>query len=847
MVYFIMIAMSPAKTMHPILKPSLSRVMGVFALLTALSVGHASLPPVDSWDDWIWAKDTHPLCGGYYQEAPLPFPHHSETQLSAEPTTVTADQGQFTPNGNSILTGHVHLIQGNTQVSAEKAIIHRDPSKQSPIDTITANDHVKITQPGLRVQGTNAFINRDTNTQTIDNAAYRLYERRARGTAETMTITNQDKMALRTATYTTCRPDKNTWNLRSRRVTLNKKTGRGRARHSWLYLYNFPIFYWSYVDFPIDDRRQTGFLFPSYGSTNHSGLELSTPFYWNLAPNYDATLTPRLLSKRGLEMQGDFRYLSLQSRGEFEGSFLPNDRAYRHFRQESQLYHPLIKAPNDPRLTALNKNDNRAAFKAKYNTLFNQNWGSSLQYHAVHDDNHFMDFGSSIGLSSTTQLLQQGDIFFQSTHWNMQTRLQQYQTLHPFEGPVTSDVYRRLPQIAFQGSYLDLPFDFSFTTRADITRFEHKRHPISGNAYTTGDRFQIRPGLAWPVLNPGWFITPSVQLDFLAYSLNLGPKDRTSIQPNIHRAIPIFDIDSGLFFERTATLLQTDYTHTLEPRLYYLYVPYHDQNGFPIFDTGYPGFDYNQLFWDNRFTGLDRLGDANQVTLSVTSRLITDKTGQERLSVTLGQIRYFQKNKVTSCNPKKNPLCLQQEFPNGQHDYSSFVGLAKYLIQEGLTARANTEWNPYQKQADKHALYIQYHPDRQSVINVGYQFLRNNPAKLDPITHRPERLDQTDVSFAWPLTEKWRTLGRWHYDLHHRRSNDTAFGVEQQGCCTAVRLYVSRYLEPFDNTQPNAVRRYNKGIFLQFIFKGFAGVGNNQMNSAIHRAIPDYQWQEQQD
>ena len=833
--------------MHLILKLSLPIVRGIFVLGLSLSVAHAALPSVDSWDDWVWAKDTHTLCGGYYQEAPLPFPHHSDMQLKAEPTTVTADQGQFTPNGDSILTGHVHLIQGNTVVSADRATIHRDPNKQSPIDTIVANDHVKITQPGLRVVGTNALINRETHTQIIDNAAYRLYERRARGTAETMTITNQDKMALRTATYTTCSPDQNTWSLRSRRVTLNKKTGRGRARHSWLYLYNFRVFYWPYVDFPIDDRRQTGFLFPSYGSTNRSGLELSAPFYWNLAPNYDATLTPRLLSKRGLEMQGNFRYLSLQSTGEFDASFLPNDRAYHHFRQKSQSSHPLITIPNDPRLTALNKNDNRAALKAKYNTLFNENWGSSLQYHTVHDDNHFMDFSNSIGLSSTTQLLQQGDIFFQSPHWSMQTRLQQYQTLHPFEGPITQDVYQRLPQIAFQGSYPDLPFDFSLTTEADITRFAHKRDPINGNAYTTGDRFQIRPGLAYPVLHPGWFIKPGVQLDLLAYSLAVGPNDRSFMQQNTHRAIPIFDLDSGLFFERKASLLQTDYTHTLEPRLYYLYVPYHDQNNLPLFDTGYPGFDYNQLFWDNRFTGLDRLADANQVTLSMTSRLITDKTGQERLSATLGQIRYFQQNKVTSCNPKTNPLCLQQEFPNGQHHYSSFVGLAKYLIQDGLTARANVEWDPYQKQTEKQAFYLQYQPDLQSVINVGYQFLRNNPAKLDPVTLRPERLNQTDVSFAWPLTEKWRTLGRWHYDLHHRRSNDTAFGIEQQGCCTAVRLYVSRYLEPFDNTQANAVRRYNKGVFLQFIFKGFAGIGNNQMNSEIRRAIPGYQWREQQD
>jgi len=796
-------------------------------------------------DDWVWSKDTHPLCGGYYQEPPLAFPNQSEATLKSMPTTVTADNAQFTPAGNSILDGHVHLIQGNTQVFADHANIHRDPQKASPIDTITATGHVKLTQPGLRVDGPEALINQDTNTQTITDADYRFYPRHARGTADLITITNQTKMTLKKATYTTCRPNQNTWNLRAKNVTLNKTTGRGRARNSWFYLYNIPVFYWPYVDFPIDDRRQTGFLFPNYGSTNRSGFELSAPFYWNLAPNYDATITPRLLSKRGLETTTQFRYLSAQSTGELTGSFLPNDKANHAFRQNSLASHPLITQPHDPRLTALNKGDHRAFVKANYNSYFNEHWGSSLQYQAVHDDNYFMDFSNSIGASSTTQLLQQGDIFFQSSHWNMQTRLQQYQTLHPFEGPITADIYRRLPQVALQGSY-DVPInslDFVFTTQADITRFQHKRDPINGFSYTTGDRSQVRPGLSLPIVHPGWFITPRVQLDMTAYSLAVGSNDKTFISPNTHRVIPIIDIDSGLFFERTTKFWQENHTHTLEPRLYYLSVPYHNQNTLPNFDTGYSGFDYNQLFWDNRFTGLDRVGDANQVTMSVTSRLLTEKSGQERLSATLAQIRYFQQNRVTSCNPATNPLCLQQEFPHGQHHYSSFVGLLKYLIQDDLTARVNAEWDPYQKHTNKKALYLQYHPNLQSVINVGYQFLRNNPAQIDPITKLPAPLRQTDISFAWPLTEKWRTLGRWHYDLHQHHSNDTAFGIEKQDCCTAIRLYVSRYLEPFDNTQPNARRRYNQGIFLQFIFKGFAGVGDSAMDNTLRRSIPDYQWQ----
>ncbi len=824
-------------------------ILFVTSLNSIFTPAYAATPETQSYfyDDWVPMNEGHPLCHGYYSQLPLPFPNQSPTALTAEPTTITADQGLFTREGDSTLTGNVHLIQGNRQVFADKTNIHRDAKKAQPIDVIQAEGHFKLTEPDLRVDGSKGIVNTETATDIIENAHFRLYDRHARGTADSITIQNRTKMTLKNATYTTCNPSRDTWTLKSNHVVLNKTTGRGRARHSRLYVYGMPIFYWPYVDFPIDDRRQTGFLFPNFGSSNRSGLELGTPFYWNLAPNYDATLTPRLMSKRGLEMQGEFRYLTVHNHGELAGSFLPNDKAYEKFRADKKLNHPYIKNPLDPRLTALDKGNNRSAFRINHGTSFNQHWGTTVQYQTVHDDNYFMDFGTNLGLASTTQLLQQGDLYFHSNHWNMQTRLQQYQTLHPFDGPRTQDVYRRLPQIALQGSYFDLPLGLAFTTNGDLTRFHHARNPYTGRSFTTGDRFQIRPGIALPIIAPGWFIKPRFQYDVLSYSLAVGPSDVRYLRSNPCRAIPMVDLDSGLIFERSLALKETPYIQTLEPRAYYLYVPYRDQTRLPNFDTSNPGFDYNQLFWDNRFTGLDRLGDANQVTLALTSRFIAEVTGLEKLSLTAGQIHYFHEATVTSCNPKTNRLCVQRELPNGQHHHSSFVGLARYAIQEAWIARANLEWNPYSKNMDKKALSIQYHPEDRFVINLGYQFLRKNPAKNDPITGLPERLDQTDASMAYPVNEKWRVLGRWYYDLHNRRTNDVSFGVEQQGCCTAVRLLVSNFLLPYDDHQIGAPKRHAKAIFLQFIFKGFTSVGNSAIDSTLKRSIPDYQWHEERD
>lgn len=798
------------------------------SLLYANNLGNGN-----PFDDWVCSEQPETLCHGYYLQEPLPFPTESGQSLKTHSLTITADQAEFKPDGNSTLKGHVHLIEGNSQLFANQATIHRDPKKTEAIDFIRADGNVKITEPDIRVDGTHAEVLIEKNTKIIEDTTYRLYDRHARGTASSATIYDKENMVLKKATYTTCAPFQRTWFLKAENVDLNKKTGRGRAYHTRLYFYNMPVFYMPYLDFPIDSRRQTGFLFPSYGNSNRSGIEIGVPYYWNIAPNYDATLTPTLYSERGLELKGQFRYLLDNSQGELDAAMLPNDHKYKTFKTKSLADHPNI-LNNDPRITGLKTNNNRQSFRAKHTTDFNEHLTTHVLYQTVSDDNYFMDFGNTIGTASTTQLLQQGDLLFQSEHWTMQTRLQQYQTLHPFSGPVILDVYKKLPQISFENSYLDLPQGLEWTTQGEFSHFDHKKDLMTNNAFTVGDRFQLRPGIALPIHTPGWFLKPRLQADFLGYSLTVGPTDRGTIRNKNSRLLPIFDFDSGLIFERALCVQKESYIQTVEPRAYYLYVPYHNQNTLPIFDTSYPGFDYNQLYRTNRFTGLDRLGDANQITLGITSRFITEQTGRERLSLTAGQIFYFKNRQVT----------INQTHPNDTtRGTSSLIGAARLSLIEHWSINGNVEWDPYQKQMDKEAASLQYQPDERSVVNLGYQFLRRNPADFNPLTGLAQRLDQTDTSVAWPLTQNWRVLGRWHYDVHNHRTNETLMGLEHQGCCTAVRLVVSRFLEPFDNTRPNNPRKYAKAIFLQFVFKGLGGVGNSKVNNTLQR-IPGYRWRD---
>jgi len=797
------------------------------------------------FEDWIPASECQSVCQGYYSELPPPFPGQSTTFLNAQPITATSHRGQFPQEGPAILQGQVHLIQGNRQLFADETTLYRNPAGE--LETAIATGDVTILEPGLRVEGREATWNKAEDSQTVTPASFRLYTRHARGTASTLTIRGKTKMDLKEATYTTCAPFQNAWHLAASHVRLNKETGRGQARHARLYVKDIPVFYFPYVDFPIDDRRQTGFLYPSYGSSNNSGFELTAPFYWNIAPNYDATITPRYLSLRGLETKALFRYLSPNSVGDIEGSILPGDRAYKKFQQKHLHNHPLI--PNsDPRVTGLKGNATRESLHFRHTTQFNRHWKSNVNYHRVGDDNFYYDFGNNLGTVSTTQLLQQAEMLYQDRSWYNALRVQQYQTLHPFSGPVTLDVYKKLPQFTFLNSNItpELPYGLRLGMSGDFTYFDHTKKRL----FTTGGRFQARPSISLPIITPGWYLTPRLQMDILTDTLQLREqrKHALSLTPPTDlrflsssspcRGIPMFDLDSGLIFERMTTFADCPYIQTLEPRAYYLNVPYRNQRRFPIFDTSFIPFDFNQLYRDNRFSGLDRLGDANQLTLGVTTRFLTTQTGEERLNLSVGQIYYFKERKVSVAN---HQLGADLEDPFRERAHSALAGRAQYRLDNTWSFYSGIEWDPKFKKANNRSAILQYRPHELDVINLGYLFMRKDPNNIINIrTKLPQRLEQTDASFAWRLTETWRVLGHWHYDITNHRTNDVLAGVEQQGCCTALRFTIVRFFPPDDPLSP-IKKKYDTRFQIQFILKGFAGFGGNPQPFLV-KAIPGYVW-----
>lgn len=803
------------------------------------------------FDDWQPTDDCASLCKGNYIEAPPPFPGKSEAALAKEPIEATADSAELPKSGPVLLRGGVHVIEGNRQLFGNKAILERNQSGKLSKGDILGN--VELLEPGMRVEGTQASFNQEKDIKTIENADYRLYTHHARGTADKIVVQGKSCMTLYKATYTTCAPRQNTWELRASKVKLNKVTGRGRAYHSRLYVKDIPIFYSPFLDFPIDDRRETGFLYPSFGMSKNSGKEFTLPFYWNMAPNYDSTFTGRYLSERGLEGTALFRYLSRNTVGEIEGTFLPNDKKYKKFQQETLAFHPTIPK-NDPRLRGLKGDANRAFLRFRHGSQFNPNLSTLLQYQEAGDDNYFYDFGDTLEGAATVQLLQQGELFYRDQNWNNALRVRQYQTLHPVKGPGAGNVYRLMPQLTLVNNFMDLPWGLQTGMSANLTRFDIAPNPYTYLPLTRGNRFQVRPYIMLPIMHPGWFLKPRLQWDFLGDAVTLSKFDERFLSRDPTRQLPMFDVDSGLIFERLINFRSTPYIQTLEPRLYYLYVPYKNQNNIPIFDTAALLFEYNQLFRDNRFSGFDRIGDANQLTYAVSTRFLTAKGGAERLSATVGQIAYFRDRVVTACNPNQpgiTPNCIRIENPNHKKPFSNIAGASRLRINHSWSGLLDAEWNPYLNTTEKTGLTLQYHPDEENVVNIGYQYLRRNLNQINPKTRQPFPMFQTDLSFAWKIAEDWRVIGRWHYDHKNNRPIDTLVGLEYQGCCTAVRFSVFSFLEPkylfvldvpSSRTATKAPNMYQTGFQIQFVFKGFGNVGQKAIQKTLTSSIPGYVW-----
>ncbi len=809
----------------------------VFWLSSPLRLEANPLPPIT----WIPTLDDHYLCGGFYQEPPYPAELIAlSPQAQAKlPIILSANESTVASHDHSTLSGEVSIQQGNRSLRADQVILTQHTNTHG-LQSLSLHGHIRFTGPGLQIMAEEAQTEDALQRIALQNTSYIMLPNQAHGTASLITLDpDHQHITLQNARYSTCAPTHPTWKIGAQHITLNQKTGRGHATHARLMLQEIPVLYLPYLNFPLDKRRQSGFLYPSVGYTNLSGKNIEVPYYWNIAPNYDATLTPNLIQYRGLQLQTLFRYLSPQSEGQFQASLLPADHLYHIFRQEAlQNYATYGFSSADPRVLALNRGDNRTALAWTHRSRWSDHWRGALNYNWVSDDNYFIDLSNNIQSSSSAQLAQEATLYRDDRYWHSFFKVQEFQTLHPFSGPQNQDVYRRQPQWGFEASDPDHFGALQPYLQAEWTLFAHKSDPLTQQIFTHGQRFHVQPALELPLHRSYGYVKPRITLDYTHYAVQRGSVDTALHRGSyLSRLLPLNTLDAGLYFDRALYLRNTPFTQTLEPRLYYLYVPYLNQNAYPNFDSGLMEFGFPQLFRTNRFSGIDRIGDAHQISLSTTSRFLNTQH-QEKLRLRLGQLLYLNHRRVSLCDDDATPGCHLREDPAANYRYSPLVSEATYHLNATWHLTGTQLWEPFYERPGKSSLNLSYRGTDNRLFNLGYQYLYRDLSQLNLTQDTaPVHLQQTDLSVAWPLSTQWRGLARWHYDLVQQQPIDIFGGFEYNSCCTALQFLASRYLRGVGDTHQG---QYAKAFFLTFLFKGLSTLSMNPAASSLSEAIPGF-------
>ena len=623
-------------------------------------------------------------------------------------------------------------------------------------ELLDAKGHVRLQEPGGVMKGPDLHLNMADKTGYMNTPEYAIAAEQAHGKAQKLTFLGENEYTMQDARYSTCEVGQEDWWLRASKMEINRTTNIGTAYNTWIEFKGVPILYTPYISFPLHSQRKSGLLTPTFGTTGNSGIELSLPYYWNIAPNYDATITPRFMSKRGLQLGGEFRYLQPNYAGELQAEWLPDN------------------------LTQTT----RSAYRLTHNQNFGYGFSGALNVQGVSDDNYFRDLSSLVAVTSQTTLPREGSLNYANGPWSAGVGVQRFQTLQDSLNPITPP-YDRVPQITAAYTKLDA---FGFADVRAATEYVAFDSPTA----VRGSRFTLNPAFSVPLTRAYGYLTPKFGVHYTQYQLDRS----TTTLPDTTRTLPIFSLDSGLTFERKAALFGQALTQTLEPRLYYLYVPYKDQSQIPNFDSGEADFNFAQIFSENRFTGGDRISDANQITFALTSRFL-DATGQERLRAAVAQRYFFRAPKVT----------LTSDAPTDKT--SDFLAGVGGQISPAWSMDTAWQYNPNNSHTEKFNIGARYHPAAGKVANIAYRFNRNT-------------LRQFDISSQWPITARWQAVGRWNYSLQDRKPLETLAGVEYQACCWTVRIVAHRF--------QTGTQKATDAIFIQLELSGLAGLGTNPLN-----------------
>ncbi|KFN43380.1 LPS assembly protein LptD [Arenimonas oryziterrae] len=669
------------------------------------------------------------------------------------PSDVVGDSLDLKKDEQTAFTGNVVLTHGDQWLHTDR-LTYTHPS-----ETFVTEGPVQYQDHAVRLTADKAAGDQKADTVSLDGVTYQFNQQLGNGTAGRAVMAGEVG-ELSTATYSTCPPDQQQWQFSASRIKINNETSTGVATNVTLRLGGIPVIWLPVISFPTDNKRRTGVLSPTIGRDDRNGLDIKLPVYLNLAPNYDATLTPRWLSKRGLMLDSEFRYLFPNSHGVFQGTYLPNDDV---------------------------SGDDRSYLSLDHITTLNRHWYASANLHHVSDVDYFADFGDSIANTSISLIESQVGIYGRGKYWSASLNAQQWQIANALIAP-GDEPYRRLPRLQ-ANAHRPFTHWLEAGLSAEAVRFNHGSRDASGN------RIDLRPYLRFPLGGSAWYITPELAWRYTAYSVSDTLADSAG-DTSFTRSLPIVSVDAGAYFERNFDWGGKGYVQTLEPRLYYLRVPYRDQDDLPLFDTAELTYGWTSLFRDNRFGGADRQADANQATLALGTRILSSSDGRERLSASIGRITYFDTPRVTL--PGSLPLS-----DNG----SAWIATTDLALTDGWNVGFTQQWDPDTRKTDLSSVRSQVRFRGGGVFNAAYRYRR-------------DLLEQTDLSFVVPVNRNWSVYGRWNYSLRDNQTLEALAGFERRGCCVAVRLLGRQYIRSFNSRQ-------NLGLYLEIELTGLGSFGRD--------------------
>jgi LPS-assembly protein len=696
------------------------------------------------------------------------------------PTVIRAEDIDGRPDRELNLDRDVELVRDKTRVTADTACFRQVE------DEVEAKGHVKIWRYGDYYTGDELKLNMDSGQGYLLNPTYKLELNQGQGAAKRVNFLNEDEAVVIDGTYSTCQGPNPDWYLKS--STLNLDSGRdvGTAGTTIIYFKDVPLIGTPALSFSLSGARRSGWLPPTPGFGSKGRAELTVPYYFNIAPNRDLTLYPRIIAQRGIQLGAHARYMGETDAGTYAGDtfieYLPDDK----------LAHA-----------------DRWMVNSNHTQSIAKDWSYGWNIRAASDDNYPNDFSKTVSGSAERQLLRELRTDYRGEYWSLSARVQKYQVLQDPAAATdpslfVSRPYDRLPAINFQAARYDVA-GFDWSIGSELTSFWHP-------TLIRGSRLVAVPQVSYPIIGPSFFITPKVMLNAAAYQLEAynGAESKS-----LTRAVPTVSLDSGLVFERDMKLFGRATTQTLEPRLFYVKTPYRDQKDFPNFDTAAATFNFSQIFSENRFVGSDRVGDANQVTAALVSRFLDASTGAERLRLAFGQRFYFSDQQVQ----------LDASTPT-RTAKSDVLLAATGSISETWFLDSAVQYNPAESRVVSSNYGVRWSPAPKKVVNATYRYLRDPVANVDVIKN-------LDLSSQWPLSMRWYGVGRISYSLKDKKILEGLIGLEYNGDCWVFRMGAQRFV--------TTAKEASTPIFFQLELNGLSKFGIGNPLEALRNSIPGYQ------